>query len=396
MIIKSMSRKDASFAQLMEYMESGRADSNYTIYHNLYSRDQDDVTDEFKQNSAYLKRRKNGNYLYHEVISITRSNKISLARQKEKLRDIVYDYVQQRAGKNLAYAAMHDDKEDNLHYHVIISANEVQSKKRFRLTKAKFDGIKKALENRVLENYPELEQKQIINKVASEKLSNKGAEIKRRTGKTPQRDQVKAKLKSIFAYAKNKEELLRAFDKAGLDFYIRGNTPGVKDRQTNRKHRLKTLGFLDEFNEMDNMIKQASSNDDKAQTPKEDKSVQQPPVPNDNDESQFAKVKTAVNEWVFGDFSERDQKAKQDQYDKTKKHMNEDNQTLNTGDKAKEWIMGDFSTRDDIKKAQNINAHYERQQAAKQTEIERRKKEMADKRDKIKQSSSRSNKRGRS
>jgi len=395
MIIKSMSRKEASFAQLIEYMESGRADSNYTIYHNLYSRDQDDVTDEFKRNSEYLRRRKNGNYLYHEVISITRSNKISLKRQKEKLRDIVYQYVQDRAGKNLAYAAMHDDKKDNLHYHVIISANELQSKKRFRLTKAKFDGIKKALENRVLENYPELEQKQIINKVASEKLSNKGAEVKRRTGKTPQRDQVKAKLKSIFASAQTKEELLRAFDQAGLDFYIRGNTPGVKDRHTNRKHRLKTLGFLNEFNEIDNMIKQASSNDDDAQTPKEDKSTQEQKKAPPKTSSKPSKIKTAINEWVFGDFSERDKKAKQDNYDKTKHYMDEENQTLNASDKTKEWIMGDFSVRDDIKKSQEINKHYERQQEAKQTEIAKRKKAMADKRSKTK-STSKSNKRGRS
>ena len=46
------------------------------------------------------------------------------------------------------------------------------------------------MEARVLKNYPELEQRVVINQAAEEKLSNKGHERKRRTGKVPERDWI--------------------------------------------------------------------------------------------------------------------------------------------------------------------------------------------------------------
>jgi len=254
MIIKSMARKEPSFNQILDYMESGRADSRYTVHHNLFGRNPEMVKEEFVQNSRFLHRRVGGNYMYHEVISITRNHQLELDEQKEKLRQIVCDYIRDRAQNNLAYAALHDDKECNLHFHLIISANEVGSKKRHRLTKHQFDTIKKSLETKVLKHYPELKQEKIINKVSREKLSNKGAELKRRTGQTPQRDVVRQKVGEIFAAAQTREELLAAFDKAGLDFYIRGKAPGVVDRQTGRKHRIKTLGYLPQFEVLNQKI----------------------------------------------------------------------------------------------------------------------------------------------
>ncbi|MBF0264122.1 MAG: hypothetical protein HQL46_02540 [Gammaproteobacteria bacterium] len=254
MIIKSMSRKEPSFNQLIDYMDSGRADSRFSIYHNLYSRDAEDVKNEFIQNARYLRRRAGGNYMYHEVISITRSEQIKLDEQKEKLRQIVHHYIQDRAQNNLAFAALHDDHDNNIHFHVIISSNEVSSTKRHRLSKSKFDVIKKSLEKNVLEQYPELEQKELINKKSSEKLSNKGAELKRRTGKTPQREVVREKVRQIFNQSDSTEALLKGFDEAGLDFYIRGKNPGLKDRATGRKHRLSTLGFIDEFEKINQKI----------------------------------------------------------------------------------------------------------------------------------------------
>lgn len=247
MIIKSMSRKEPSFSQLLDYMESGRADERFTIHHNLFGHTHEQIKEEFYKNSKFLRRRSGGNYMYHEVISISRSERLKLDDQKEKLRQITLDYIVNRAKNNLAYGALHDDHDNNIHFHLIISANELRSRKRYRLPKYEFDQIKKTLEKRVLEHYPELQQKELINRKPEEYLSNKGGELKRRTGKTPQRDLIQEKVRKIFKHAATREDLLAGFDREGLDFYMRGKNPGVIDRDTGRKYRIKTLGFMSQF-----------------------------------------------------------------------------------------------------------------------------------------------------
>ncbi|ODS22867.1 hypothetical protein AB835_11745 [Candidatus Endobugula sertula] len=94
----------------------------------------------------------------------------------------------------------------------------------------------------------------VIGKEAGEKLSNKGAEQKRRTGKTPERDQLKAKLQDIFSQCDTKEAFFAALNKAGLAFYVRGKTMGVKDLVTECNHRLKTLGLLENFQSLSECI----------------------------------------------------------------------------------------------------------------------------------------------
>jgi len=255
MIIKSMSRKEPSFGQLVEYMSDiDKSDEQYNVYQNIYSRKQNDIEKEFLRNASHAAKRKNGNYLYHEILSITKAQKLDDKKQKEILRDIAYEYAKSRASENLIFGTLHDDHDNHLHYHLLISANASGESKKTRLTKAQFDKIKKELESRVLKRYPELEQTVVINKEAGEKLSNKGAEQKRRTGKTPERDQLKTKLQDIFSQCDTKEDFFADLNKAGLEFYLRGKTMGVKDLATERNHRLKTLGMLKNFQDLSDRI----------------------------------------------------------------------------------------------------------------------------------------------
>ena len=135
MIIKSMSRKTASFSQLANYMNKGEScnDKYESFYKNIFSRNTDGITEEFKNNAKTIQERKNGNMLYHEMISITKSKNISLDEQKKILYKLVKDYVELRAKNNLVYGVMHTDKSDNLHYHLMISSNEIGSEKKHRL-----------------------------------------------------------------------------------------------------------------------------------------------------------------------------------------------------------------------------------------------------------------------
>jgi len=291
MIIKSMSRKQATFGQLVEYMEDGRQDKKFTIKHNLYSNQTEKIKEEFEENASYIRKRKNGVYMYHEVLSITKSKTLSEDEQKERLRDIALNYLDKRAKNNLAYAVLHDDKQDNLHYHFLISSNEVQDIKKHRLSKEEFDTIKKELERRVLDKYPELEQKELINKQAKEKISNKGAELKRRTGETNQRDSVKDRLHTVFSSSIDKQSFFDNLSKEKLEVYVRGNTIGIVDTQTGRKHRLKSLGMLDEFNKISSIVEESEKHKKQADkgNKQDDKEVikeQQPAKPEEKKQEQ--------------------------------------------------------------------------------------------------------------
>ncbi len=261
-----MSRKVPSFDQLIGYMDLGASSRDNNIYYNLFSRKPDDIEAEFRSNFSFAPKRKNGVTMYHEVISITRSKQINQQEQIEILRQVVYKYIQDRAGNNLVYAVLHDDKADNLHYHLLISSNELESSKKHRLSKAQFESVKSNLELFVLDCHPELQQKKLISKDKQSReykdgLSNKGAELKRRTGKTPQRDIVKESLLNIFASASTRQEFIELMESEHFALYKRGKHWGILNENTNRKHRFTTLGVSEEFEKLEQKLAQSSSVD---------------------------------------------------------------------------------------------------------------------------------------
>jgi hypothetical protein len=251
-----MSRKEPSFGQLIRYMSDiDKTDEQYNLYQNLYSRTIDELEQEFQTNAKMMFKRQNGVYLYHEILSITKTKNLADEQQKEILRVIAHEYAEQRAKHNLIFATLHDDHDDHLHYHFIISANALGERKKTRMSKYDFDKFKKNMEKWTLEKYPELEQKIAINKQAGEKLSNKTAEKKRRTGNTPELDLLKEKLRYVFAQADSKQALFDELRNMNFEIYVRGKTVGIVDKQNNRKHRLKTLGLLTEFETASTRIK---------------------------------------------------------------------------------------------------------------------------------------------
>ena len=263
MIIKSMSRRHATFAQLIDYMEDGRQDKKYTIKNNLFSHKTDTIKKEFEHNSSYFSKRKDSVYMYHEVISITKSHQLNDETQKSILKDIIHQYIKKRALNNLVYGVLHDDKTDNFHYHLLISSNELEASKKHRLSKAEFSTIKKELEVMVLATYPKLQQGVVMNKPAKSTTSNKEYESKKRTGKPSNRDSIKETLKNIFSTSENKQAFFEALQKEHLEIYVRGKTIGIKDSQTQRKYRLKTLGMLEDFEKVSAMIEASEGKEQK-------------------------------------------------------------------------------------------------------------------------------------
>lgn len=267
-----MSRKSKSFSQLYHYMKNGSSlSSEYDCFrHNLYATKDKDIIREFLNNARFVRSRKNGNYLFHEVISITKSSNLTLEEEKQRLLDIIKVYVQKRCDRNLVTGYLHDEKENNVHYHLMISSNEVDSPVNQRLTKFEFDRAKRETEKYVISTYPELEQDILISaskEQRKQRNSNKAAEVMRKGGRLEKKEKVTQALKGILAQAKGMKELFELLAQNNIEMYNRGNAIGFITTSDNKKYRLRTLGLETEFKEFEaQALKTPSSNQAPEQT----------------------------------------------------------------------------------------------------------------------------------
>lgn len=380
-----MSRKEPTFSQLYEYITKGQkvADHKYNCYHNLFGNEKADIISEFEQNSDFLAKRKNGNYLYHEVISLTRSSTVSVEEQKKKFLDVVYKYVQSRANGALVFGGLHDEKDNNLHYHLIISANNVGEKKRQWLTKQQFEKQKVQIEQYVLERYPELEQEKLISREKSDnkaKHSKTEGEYKRRTGKPSAKDQARARVEGAIQEAQSLADLENALSEQGFTQYTRGKTVGFLDMMTGKKYRLKTLGLEEQYLSIGKGEEQTKKQEEKSsygtaeewmfgrfeareKQSKQDASAKRYQSAKNQDNARGSQKGDTLKEWVFGDFSARDERHRvdeiRDRFQRDYKSKGDDG--LKATDRVKEWTHGDFEERE--KQAESEKRKQKRQEA---------------------------------
>ncbi len=371
MIIKSMSRKEATFAQLYDYItREGDHDARFTYTQNFILKDRDEILREFERNAELLSKRKNGNYLYHEVISISRAKQISEQRQKELLQDIITQYAKSRGKDCLVFGGLHDEKDNNLHYHLMISANNYNQNRRYSLKKASFSKIKKQTELYVLERYPELEQAKLISKeITIGKTSNKEEELKRRTGKPSQKDVFRARLTEIFAISVDKSDFFDNLEKADIEIYTRGKAIGFVERKTNRKHRLKTLGLEAEFEAVNNTISQAektekgpsetdTTNADISHSREQKSPEKSETISKESSKKREVKQKPQTEE----ETGTPQQQKPTDQESKTVAGNRKRSIKDAVKETAKEWIFGDFSDREERSEAQTEDAKKNKEQ----------------------------------
>jgi uncharacterized protein YbcV (DUF1398 family) len=163
---------------------------------------------------------------------------------------------------------IHEEHAEHLHFHVMISSNKIESTERVRLSKQQFSNIQTHLERHVLTHYPELNQQAVFfgnltaeqktTKQSKARLSQQGAELKRRTGKTPKRDEVKETLEAIFSTSTTPQDFTKAMSRAGFTFYQRGKHAGIQDRDGN-KYRFATLGLAEQWATFDEKMRASMS-----------------------------------------------------------------------------------------------------------------------------------------
>ena len=252
MIIKSMARKEgSSFADIIDYLlRDAACDQSHSLHHNLLGRTRNEVISEFEENARLLRKRKNGNVAYHEVVSIRCVPGMSKEEQKTKLTEIATRYTRLRAGNCIALGALHDDHDEHIHVHLLISANELGRTNRHSQTKAQFRKIAIDMERRVLADYPELKQEVAIEKEAKVKRSQKAAAMKARTGGLPKQETLANDLVQVFQSVGSIDELREQLKLRELAFYQRGRIVGVINTKTGKRHRLPTLGIDSDYETM--------------------------------------------------------------------------------------------------------------------------------------------------
>lgn len=151
MIVKSLTRKSPSFKQLIRYLHKRISVKTvpWIVGHNIdgsiYSID--DVTESFKKNDHFRKKRKNGVAMYHEILSLPPEIRNECLASPSKFQHLTQVYIKSRSPNGIAYAIPHFDQNNNPHVHIVFSANEVESPKSIRMSKAQFRKVKERMDD---------------------------------------------------------------------------------------------------------------------------------------------------------------------------------------------------------------------------------------------------------
>lgn len=268
MIIKSMSRKSKSFSQLYDYLT--RDTSSFTFSKNTYndSKNKKEFVNEFYKNARYLKNARGNLFMYHEVLSLE-ENELSIERQKEILQDLAKQYLSKRADNHLAFWVIHEEK-NNMHVHLMISANEIEGERRIRLSKKEFSQIQQKLENYKNQKYKELNQSSLYqDKKDLSKDKQKEQELKNRGAKSI-RDTIKEELDKTFKNATSNTYLDNHLKSLGYEIYTRGKTQGIKFNWKN--YRFKTLGLDRKYKQLLYKLEKIKTRETKRKQVKQERS----------------------------------------------------------------------------------------------------------------------------
>ena len=206
MIIKSLSRKSASFGQLFDYMNRATLKGDALTW-NLHGQNRSQILEDFYQNASQLRSHALGNSLYHEILSLKHCPSVSLERQQKALYDLANKYLSSRGKDLLGYGRIHIEK-GHLHMHVMLSANSLNSSKRHRLTKAEFQKIQQQCELYIQQAYPDLAQPSVYAKEPKKQAEQVPEQRTQPETKTPEssthqdkpRSKRRKELEDIYSY----------------------------------------------------------------------------------------------------------------------------------------------------------------------------------------------------
>lgn len=217
--------------------------NSFVVSHNLKGNNINEWVKQFKANEEYRKsKRSDSVVLTHEIISFHRDDAKNITI--EKLENIAREYIKNRGINGLYLATPHFDKE---HYHVHICASGIEYKtgKAMRLSKIELQKLKKNIQQYQIDKYPELSKSLVNHEKKGYALSDKEYQLKLRTGRATDKEQLIGMLKMCYKKAISKDTFFEMLNENGLKTYIRGGrVSGVIFN--GKKFRINRLGFTDE------------------------------------------------------------------------------------------------------------------------------------------------------
>ena len=248
MIIKSLSRKTPSFAQLVKYFHASE-NAEVAVLHNIRpgNTEPEAVIRQLEHNFQTLSARRGGNALYHEIIALEPGLTASRRAQIAALKDIARRYLEARAPDQLAYGVIHTDT-PHLHIHLAVSSNAVASKRRVSLTKKAFAAIQRNIEEYQLHTHPTLGSERFYgsSRERKRKIGERETQASRREGRPSHKAQLSEMIAQIMSRAQSLEELQAALTQEGLRLYTRCKTTGV-ETSGGRRYRFCTLGLAHDW-----------------------------------------------------------------------------------------------------------------------------------------------------
>lgn len=259
MIIKSKTRKDASFHQLVQYiMRETREDKArkkeqgeeelFTFLHNfddgVMPDDMEGISASLFENSKHLKKRKNGVVMYHEIASFAPEDASKIDRSM--MEQLSRKYIDVRAKRAMVLARPHFDKE-HVHIHFLISGNERGNSRKLRVSKEEFQKQRREVEQYQLEHFPQLSNsyvhtrdKQKYKQKRVERMSDATRAMKERGAKQTIKMGLVEQVSQVMSGAENIKSLVTGLQKKGLEIYDRGGIPyGIM--KNGKRYRFGTL-----------------------------------------------------------------------------------------------------------------------------------------------------------
>lgn len=242
MIVKSLTRKQSTFRQLLEYMmhddDRLTKSGSFVLQQNIQGKTIDDWVKAFEQNEqGRIHKRSNNVKMYHEILSF--SNRDIQKISPKTLKDIAKKYMQIRSEQALFIAIPHQDKE-HLHIHFCMSGVEQFTGLSTRISRERFKEIKQEIQTYQIEHFPQLSNSVVNHDKKSKDISEKEYQVKKRTGQT-EKERIKQLLDTLYMQSNSKDDFYKRIIDNGLQTYERGGKNyGIIGE---RNMRFATLGF---------------------------------------------------------------------------------------------------------------------------------------------------------
>ena len=247
MIVKIKTHKRATFKYMLSYMMNDKdrlLDSNgknFVITHNMRGKSIDGWAQQFKENekNRTRKRRKDGVYFNHEILSWHKDDTKHLSN--EKLEKMIREYIQLRNKNGMYVACAHHDK-NHVHVHICSSGID-RTGKAMRMSRKELFDLKKNIQQFQIDKFPELSHSVVRHGRKNKAITtDKEIQYKRRTGKQTKKEELLSILNDCQKLSKTQEDFFARLKGCKLQTYVRGGRIyGVVFE--NRKYRFKTLGI---------------------------------------------------------------------------------------------------------------------------------------------------------